>query len=77
MKLDKVLILVIGLLFFLSTANFDISAQEKDKYEPTWESLMDYNGYPQWYNDAVLGFYFHWGPYTVPGFGCAGYWTMY
>jgi alpha-L-fucosidase len=25
----------------------------------------------------VLGFYFHWGPYSVPGFGCAGYWTMY
>jgi alpha-L-fucosidase len=38
---------------------------------------MEYDGYPQWYNDAVLGFYYHWGPYTVPGFGCAGYWTMY
>jgi len=46
-------------------------------YEPTWESLMHHDATPQWYEDAVLGFYFHWGPYSVPAFGCAGYWTMY
>jgi alpha-L-fucosidase len=38
---------------------------------------MKHNATPQWYEDAVLGFYFHWGPYSVPGFGCAGYWAMY
>ena len=46
-------------------------------YEPTWESVMRHEATPQWYEDAVLGFYFHWGPYSVPAFGCSGYWTMY
>ena len=46
-------------------------------YEPTWESLMKHDATPQWYEDAVLGFYFHWGPYSVPAFSCSGYWTMY
>ena len=58
-------------------AQADSHAESKVKYEPTWESLMQKDATPQWYEDAVLGFYFHWGPYSVPGFGCAGYWTMY
>ena len=47
------------------------------RYEPTWESLRQKDPTPQWYKDAVLGFYFHWGPYSVPGFRCSGYWQMY
>jgi alpha-L-fucosidase len=31
----------------------------------------------QWFEDAVLGFYFHWGPYSVPAFGCWGGRNMY
>jgi alpha-L-fucosidase len=50
---------------------------EKSRYEPTWESLYDHDATPQWYQDAVLGFYFHWGPYSVPAFSCSGYWRMY
>lgn len=46
-------------------------------FEPTWKSLFKHDAAPQWYKDAVLGFYFHWGAYSVPAFGCAGYWTMY
>ncbi|WP_436927514.1 alpha-L-fucosidase [Halosimplex amylolyticum] len=51
-----------------------------DYYEADWESLAQHDPTPQWYQDAVLGFYFHWGPYSVPGFtdvSCAGYWQMY
>ena len=44
-----------------------IPAQEKQEpYQPTWESLYQHDAAPQWYEDAVLGFYFHWGPYSVP-----------
>ena len=38
-----------------------------EKYEPTWESLSQWE-VPQWFEDAVLGIYCHWGVYSVPGF---------
>jgi alpha-L-fucosidase len=42
------------------------------KYEPTWESFAQKDAAPQWFEDAVLGIYFHWGIYSVPGNSC---WT--
>jgi len=38
-----------------------------DKYQPDWNSLAQWQ-IPQWFEDAVLGFYCHWGVYSVPGF---------
>ncbi len=38
------------------------------KYEPTWESLSQYQ-IPDWYIDAKFGIFIHWGPYCVPAFG--------
>ncbi len=38
------------------------------KYEPTWESLRQYQ-IPDWYIDAKFGIFIHWGPYCVPAFG--------
>lgn len=38
-------------------------------YEPTWESLARHGAATRWYRDAVFGIYFHWGVYSVPGFG--------
>ena len=37
------------------------------KVEPTWESLQQ-RGYPQWFSDAKLGIFIHWGVYSVPAF---------
>jgi len=37
------------------------------KFEPTWESLKNYS-VPQWYMDAKLGIFIHWGVYSVPAF---------
>ena len=34
-------------------------------YEPTWESL-DTHPVPEWYHDAKLGIFVHWGVYSVP-----------
>ncbi|MBA7565859.1 hypothetical protein ES708_07544 [subsurface metagenome] len=43
--------------------------QSGDKhYEPTWESLSQHST-PEWYEDAVLGIYFHWGVYSVAEMG--------
>lgn len=35
--------------------------------EPTWESLQK-RGYPQWFSDAKLGIFIHWGLYSVPSY---------
>ncbi len=42
-------------------------------YEETWESLAKYNEEPEWFKDAKLGIYFHWGVYSVPAFGSEWY----
>ena len=36
-------------------------------YEPTWESLSNYS-VPEWFRDAKLGIFIHWGVYAVPAF---------
>ncbi len=41
-------------------------AQAPSRYEPTLESL-DRHPLPQWYADAKLGIFVHWGLYSVPG----------
>jgi alpha-L-fucosidase len=38
-----------------------------ERYEPTWESLKRYT-VPEWYMDAKLGIFIHWGVYSVPAF---------
>ena len=42
--------------------------QVKADYDATWESLARWET-PQWFKDAVFGIYWHWGPYSVAGFG--------
>src|SRR5215470_10982143 len=42
------------------------SGQAPKKYEPTLESLNQHS-LPQWYDDAKLGIFIHWGLYSVPG----------
>lgn len=41
-------------------------------FRPDWESLKHYEQ-PQWYKDAKLGIFIHWGVYSVPGFGSEWY----
>jgi len=51
------------LLFLL----FAFSALKAQRVEPTWESLNQ-RGYPQWFSDAKLGIFIHWGLYSVPAY---------
>ena len=37
------------------------------KFEPTWESLQQYE-IPAWYADGKFGIFIHWGAYAVPAF---------
>ncbi len=42
------------------------------KYEANWESLKQYT-VPEWFKDAKLGVFIHWGVYAVPGFSSEWY----
>ena len=42
-------------------------------YQPTWDSL-DSRPSPAWYDEAKLGIFVHWGPYSVPGIVSEWFW---
>ncbi|HJZ97833.1 MAG TPA: alpha-L-fucosidase [Candidatus Solibacter sp.] len=42
-----------------------LRAMPEGQYEPTWESIRTHT-VPDWYNDAKLGIFIHWGLYSVP-----------
>ena len=42
-------------------------SSKKIHYEPNWKSLSQWEC-PEWFDKAVLGFYCHWGVYSVPGY---------
>ena len=42
--------------------------QEKKPYQPSWESLEQHK-VPDWYDDAKLGIFIHWGVYSAPAWG--------
>ena len=65
-----ILSFVLVAIFNLSTASpsphcpdFPVS---EGKYTPDWESL-DSRPLPEWYMDAKVGIFMHFGPYAVPG----------
>ncbi|MBP5334084.1 MAG: alpha-L-fucosidase, partial [Bacteroidales bacterium] len=43
-----------------------VTACKEPKYEPTWESLSQYGEAPEWFRDAKLGLWAHWGPQCQP-----------
>ena len=50
-------------IIILALSCQSISAQ----VQPTWESINE-RGYPQWFSDAKLGIFIHWGLYSVPAY---------
>ncbi|MBI9057343.1 MAG: alpha-L-fucosidase [Labilibaculum sp.] len=50
-----------------------VSAQKENQYKESWESLMAHNQSPEWFSDAKLGIYFHWGIFSVPAYGSEWY----
>ena len=63
--------------FFASCSTSPKKSKEettvKPKYEENWDSLAKHNEQPDWFQDAKLGIYFHWGVYSVPAFGSEWY----
>ena len=57
---------VLGSVFISMAVAASGVAQEAKHYEPTVVSL-DTHPLPDWYGDAKLGIFIHWGLYSVPG----------
>lgn len=57
-------VVIITLLIFQCAV---IGYSQDNKYDDNWESLKNYT-VPEWYEDAKLGFWVHWGVYSVPAF---------
>lgn len=51
-----------------------INKYHSDRYEPTWPSLES-RPLPEWYDQAKVGIFVHWGVYAVPAFGTEWFWT--
>lgn len=65
-KLLLIAYLFVGSLSFAQTdemviVNTDKEPIEKGKFEPTWESLQQYQT-PEWFRNAKFGIWAHWGP---------------
>ena len=64
----KSLLFSLSLVFAIGIVGY---GQEKvdstNGYSPQYESLLNYTA-PEWYEDAKLGFWVHWGVYSVPAF---------
>ena len=46
------------------------------QYEPTWQSL-DSRPLPQWYDEAKIGIFVHWGVFSVPAYVSSWFWWMW
>lgn len=45
----------------------------EERYRPSLDSLSRHNDAPEWFRDAKLGIYFHWGVYSVPAYDSEWY----
>jgi len=43
------------------------------RYKPNWRSI-DSRPLPQWFDDAKVGIFLHWGVFSVPSFGSEWFW---
>jgi alpha-L-fucosidase len=53
---------------YSSTISDKAEPMQTGKFEPTWESLSQYQ-VPDWYRDAKFGIWAHWGPQCEPEHG--------
>jgi alpha-L-fucosidase len=73
LRLSFLIILTTVLVYSCNRQSGSDSNKDTVLYKPTWESLSNHNPAPEWFKDAKLGIYFHWGVYSVPAFGSEWY----
>lgn len=68
----KKVVSIVSLLAFLILAGCSPEQKKEEatpRYTADYASLANHNQQPDWFQDAKLGIYFHWGVYSVPAFG--------
>lgn len=58
-----------GFLFLLMGSSYC-------QYKPTWESI-DSRPVPEWFDQAKLGIFIHWGVFSVPSYGSEWFWWVF
>jgi hypothetical protein len=58
----------------LTVTSFQYMEANITQYTPTWDSL-DSRPLPQWYDEAKIGIFIHWGVFSVPSFGSEWFWN--
>ncbi len=61
------IIFIMKRFFLVLSMAFIVANLSSQQVLPTWESINQ-RGYPQWFSDAKLGIFIHWGVYSVPAF---------
>lgn len=61
--MHKIIPYLTGILLMFTS----VSPCFAQRVEATWESLNQ-RGYPEWFADAKLGIFVHWGLYSVPAY---------
>jgi len=63
---------IIGILMVLIGTSCTQTHHKKNRFEPTWDSLKQYET-PEWNMDGKFGIFIHWGVYSVPAAGSEWY----
>lgn len=71
MKINK--LIMCGLLMLAVAPCVAQKTKHVKQYKPNVESLSQHKAAPEWFADAKLGIYFHWGPYSVPAYSSEWY----
>lgn len=66
------LVIIGGIIIALAGCG-SVQTEEVKTYAEDWDSLATHNKEPEWFADAKMGIYFHWGPYSVPAFDTEWY----
>ncbi|WP_281614823.1 alpha-L-fucosidase [Flammeovirga sp. SubArs3] len=68
----NVIIFITAVFLGSCSVQKDNKVSNREVFEPNWESLQQYD-VPDWFQDAKLGIFIHWGAYSVPAYGSEWY----
>jgi alpha-L-fucosidase len=62
------LLLVAFPTFWIQSCFADGDLNARGRFQPNWASITSQYKIPDWYQDAKLGIFIHWGVYSVPAY---------
>ncbi|MFI9640504.1 alpha-L-fucosidase [Micromonospora sp. NPDC051925] len=58
----------VAVLTGMSRSGIAAAISGPSSYTPSWSSVDQHPAAPEWFQDAKLGIYYHWGAFSVPAF---------